>query len=173
MTYVVPTSTPLFDGGEPAAGAAAAAAVVAGVQAVQLGAKSMAALREAAGRTAAGGAAREPYEKITLGKAPQVAHERRPEWFSPKDVAPFERHEGAFKRLSLLEGQAPKEAWAELDPEASQSDGARREFGAAARQGDAPMASRRYDTSGGLRARTAGLASAGEHIASREHYGAY
>ena len=107
----------MFDGGEPAAGAAAAAAG-AGAQTVQLGAESMAALHAAAGRPAAGGAAREPSEKITLGKAPQVAHERRPEWFSPKDVAPFERHEEAFKRLSLLEGQAFKEAWVELDPEA-------------------------------------------------------
>ena len=60
----------------------------------------------------------DPSGKITLGKAPQVAHELRPEWFSPKDVAPFERHEEAFIRLSLLEGEASKEAWVELDPEA-------------------------------------------------------
>ena len=117
VTYVVPTTTPVYDGGEPAAGAAAAAAV-AGAQTVQLGAESIAALRAAARRPAAGGAAREPSDKITLGKAPQEAHERRSEWFSPKDVAPFERHEGAFKRLSLLEGQAFVEAWVELDPEA-------------------------------------------------------
>ena len=63
----------------------------------------MAALNAAAGRPAAGGAAREPSDKITLGTAPQEAHERQPEWFAPKDVASFERHEEAFKRLSLLE----------------------------------------------------------------------
>ena len=117
VTYVVPTSTPTFDGGEPAAGAAAAAAPT-GAPTVRLSADSMAALQAAAGRTAAGAAAREPAEKITLGKAPQVAHERRPEWFSPKDVAPFERHEEAFKRLSLLEGEEFVAAWAALDPEA-------------------------------------------------------
>ena len=117
VTYVVPTPTPLFDGGEPAAGAAAAAAG-AGPQTVQLSTASMEALQAAAGRSAAGGAAREPSEKLTLGRAPNVAHELRPEWFSPKDVAPFERHEEAFIRLSLLEGEAFKEAWVELDPEA-------------------------------------------------------
>ena len=117
VTYVVPTPTPLYDGGEPAAGAAAAAAG-AGSQTVQLSAASMEALQAAAGRSASGGAAREPSEKITLGKAPSVAHELRPEWFSPKDVEPFERHEEAFKRLSLLKGEAFKEAWVELDPEA-------------------------------------------------------
>ena len=59
VTYVVPTTPPLFGGGEPASGAAAAAAV-AGAQTVQLGAESMAALHAAAGRPAAGGTAREP-----------------------------------------------------------------------------------------------------------------
>ena len=78
----------------------------------------MAALHAAAGRPAAGGTAREPSDKITLGKAPQEAHKRRPEWFSPKDVAPFELHGDAIKRLSLLEGQAFVDTWAELDPEA-------------------------------------------------------
>jgi hypothetical protein len=78
----------------------------------------MAALQAAAGRTAADTTAREPKEKITLGKAPQVAHERRPEWFSPKDVAPFERHEEAIKNLSLLDGEEFVAAWAALDSEA-------------------------------------------------------
>ena len=117
VTYVVPTTPPLFDGGEPASGAAAATAV-AGAQTVQLGAESMAALHAAAGRPATGGTAREPSDKITLGKALQEAHERRPEWFSPKDVAPFELYEDAIKRLSLLEGHAFLDAWTELDPEA-------------------------------------------------------
>ena len=94
------------------------AAAVAAAQTVQLGAESMAVLHAAAGRPAAGGTAREPSDKITLGKAPQEAHERRPEWFSPKDMAPFELHAGAIKRLSLLEGQAFVDVWAELDPEA-------------------------------------------------------
>ena len=117
VTYVVPTQTPTFDGGEPATGAAAAAAP-AGAQTVRLSADSMAALQAAAGRATAGAATREPTEKITLGKAPVVAHERRPEWFSPKDVAPFERHEEAIKQLSLLEGEEFVAAWAELDSEA-------------------------------------------------------
>ena len=117
VTYVVPTQTPTFDGGEPATGAAAAAAP-AGAQTVRLSADSMAALQAAAGRATAGAATREPTEKITLGKAPVVAHERRPEWFSPKDVAPFERHEEAIKQLSLLEGEEFVAAWAELDAEA-------------------------------------------------------
>ena len=117
VTYVVPTTPPVFDGGEPASGAAAAAAV-AGAQAVQLGAESMVALHAAAGRPATGGTAREPSDKIALDKAPQEAHERRPECFSPKDVVPFELHEEAIQRLSLLEGRASLDAWTELDPEA-------------------------------------------------------
>ena len=117
VTYVVPTPTPTFDGGEPATGAAAAAAPL-GAPTVRLSADSMAALQAAAGRTAADTTAREPKEKITLGKAPQVAHERRPEWFSPKDVAPFERHEEAIKNLSLLDGEEFVAAWAALDSEA-------------------------------------------------------
>ena len=117
VTYVVPTPTPTFDGGEPATGAAAAAAPL-GAPTVRLSADSMAALQAAAGRTAADTTAREPKEKITLGKAPQVAHERRPEWFSPKDVAPFERHEEAIKKLSLLDGEEFVAAWAALDSEA-------------------------------------------------------
>ena len=117
VTYVVPTPTPTFDGGEPATGAAAAAAP-SGAPTVRLSADSMAALQAAAGRTAADTTAREPKEKITLGKAPQVAHERRPEWFSPKDVAPFERHEEAIKNLSLLDGEEFVAAWAALDSEA-------------------------------------------------------
>ena len=78
----------------------------------------MAELHAAAGRQATGGTAREAADKITLGKAPQEPHARRPEWFSPKDVAPFELHEVAIQRLSQLEGQALVEAWTELDLEA-------------------------------------------------------
>ena len=116
VTYVVPVAPGSSDGGESAASTAATASTTGGAL-VQLGAESMAALQAAAGRSP-GGAARDASDKLTLGKAPQEPHARRPEWFSPKDVAPFELHEAALQRLSKLEGRAFVDAWAELDPEA-------------------------------------------------------
>ena len=117
VAYVVPTAPFAFDSGEPTGGAASAASA-AGSSLVQRGAESMAELHAVAGRQATGGTAREAADKITLGKAPQEPHARRPGWFSPKDVAPFELHEVAIQRLSQLEGQTFVEAWTELDPEA-------------------------------------------------------
>ena len=81
VTYVVPTTPVLLDGGEPASGPAAPAMVTGGAL-VQLGAESMAALQAATGRSTSG-TTRDTSDKITLGKAPQEHHARRPEWFSP------------------------------------------------------------------------------------------
>ena len=118
VTYVVQTTPLSLDGGEPA-GTAAAAAAAAGASVVQLDGQSLAALQAVTARQTTAASARDASDKITLGKAPQeTSRMRRPDWFAPKDVAPFEQHEEAIKRLSLLEGEEFLLAWAELDPEA-------------------------------------------------------
>ena len=85
---------------------------------LRLDADSRAALDRFGAAAAAGSPAASTTDKIILGKAPDERGVRRPEHFAAIDVAPFERHEAAIGRLSILTGEAFEAGFAALDDEA-------------------------------------------------------